>query len=71
MTQSDQQHIEDLQFRIAFLEQNLDDLNDIVTQQQAQISMMERAVKHLNSRLEQVSPANIRSPEDETPPPHY
>ncbi|GAA6134453.1 SlyX family protein [Oceaniserpentilla sp. 4NH20-0058] len=71
MTQSDQQHIEDLQFRIAFLEQNLDDLNDIVTQQQAQISLMERAVKHLNSRLEQVSPANIKSPEDETPPPHY
>ncbi len=71
MTQSDQDQIEDLQIRIAFLEQNLDELNDVVTQQQAQISLMERALKHLNSRLEQMSPANIKSAEDETPPPHY
>jgi len=71
MTQSDQDQIEDLQIRIAFLEQNLDDLNDVVTKQQAQISLMERALKHLNSRLEQMSPANIKSAEDETPPPHY
>ena len=71
MTQSDQDHIEDLQMRIAFLEQNLDELNDIVTNQQTQMAMMERAMKYLSSRLEQVSPANIRSPEDETPPPHY
>ena len=71
MTQSDQEQIEDLQMRIAFLEQNLDELNDIVTNQQTQMAMMERAMKYLSSRLEQVSPANIRSPEDETPPPHY
>ena len=71
MTQSDQEQIEDLQMRIAFLEQNLDELNEIVTSQQTQIAMMERAMKYLSSRLEQVSPANIRSPEDETPPPHY
>ncbi|NVK39273.1 MAG: SlyX family protein [Gammaproteobacteria bacterium] len=71
MTQSDQDQIEDLQIRIAFLEQSLDDLNDVVTKQQAQISLMERALKHLNSRLEQMSPANIKSAEDETPPPHY
>ena len=71
MTQSDQDHIEDLQMRIAFLEQNLDELNEIVTSQQTQMAMMERAMKYLSSRLEQVSPANIRSAEDETPPPHY
>lgn len=71
MTQSDQEQIEDLQIRIAFLEQTQDELNEIVTSQQAQISMMERAVKHLNSRLEQVAPANIKSADEETPPPHY
>lgn len=71
MTQSDQNHIEDLQIRIAFLEQSVDDMNEIVTNQQTQISLLERAVKHLSSRLEQVGTSNIRSPEDETPPPHY
>lgn len=71
MTQSDQDHIEDLQMRIAFLEQNLDELNDIVTSQQTQLAMVERAMRYLSSRMEQVSPGNIRSAEDETPPPHY
>jgi len=71
MTQTDQEQIEDLQIRIAFLEQTQDELNEIVTSQQAQISMMERALKHLNSRLEQMAPANIKSPDEETPPPHY
>jgi len=71
MSQSDQDQIEDLQIRIAFLEQSADELNDIVTKQQAQISLMERALKHLNSRLEQMSPANIKSQDEETPPPHY
>lgn len=71
MTQSDQDQIEDLQIRIAFLEQSVDEMNDIVTKQQAQINMLERAVKHLSSRLEQAGGSNIRNPEDETPPPHY
>ena len=63
--------IQDLQMRIAFLEQNLEDMNEIVTKQQAQISLLERAVKHVNSRLQQVDSGGIKSPEDETPPPHY
>ena len=46
MTQSDQEQIEDLQMRIAFLEQNLDELNEIVTSQQTQMAMMERAMKY-------------------------
>ncbi|MGR6872926.1 SlyX family protein [Pseudomonas sp. HK3] len=71
MTQSDQDHIEDLQIRIAFLEQSVDEMNEIVTSQQAQMSMLERAVKHLSSRLEQVGSSSIRSSEDESPPPHY
>lgn len=71
MTQSDQDHIEDLQIRIAFLEQSVDEMNEIVTNQQSQINLLERAVKHLSSRLDQSGSNNIRSPEDETPPPHY
>ena len=63
--------IQDLQMRIAFLEQNLDDMNEIVTKQQAQISQLERAIRHVNNRLEQVDNGGIKDAGDETPPPHY
>jgi len=71
MSHSDQDQIQELEIKIAYLEQNLEDFNKIVTDQQTQLSMLERAVKHLNSRLEQVSGPDIRSSADETPPPHY
>lgn len=63
--------IQDLQMRIAFLEQNLDDMNEIVSKQQAQISLLERAIRHVNNRLEQADSGGIKDPGDETPPPHY
>lgn len=63
--------IQDLQMRIAFLEQSLDEMNQIVTEQQGQISLLERAIKHVNTRLEQVDAGGIKNPEDEAPPPHY
>ncbi len=71
MSHSDQDQIQELEIKIAYLEQNLEDFNKIVTDQQTQLSMLERAVKHLNSRLEQVSGPDIRSSADESPPPHY
>lgn len=71
MSQSDQDQIQDLQMRIAFLEQNLDELNEIVTNQQNQIGLLEGAVKHLNTVMEQMNGPGIKNPEDETPPPHY
>ena len=71
MSHTDQDQIQDLQVRIAFLEQSLEEFNKIVTDQQTQISMLERAVKHLSSRLEQVSGPDIKNVADETPPPHY
>ena len=71
MAINDQNTIDDLQMRIAFLEQNQDELNEIVTAQQAQITLMERALRHLSTRLEQVSTPNIRGGDEETPPPHY
>jgi len=71
MTDKQQEQIEDLQMRIAFLENNQDELNEIITDQQAQISMLERAVRHLNSRLDESGLGNIKGADEETPPPHY
>jgi SlyX protein len=71
MAKSDQEIIDDLQMRIAFLEQSQDDMNEILTAQQAQISLMERALRHLSSRLEEVGSAAVKHSHEETPPPHY
>ena len=71
MAKSDQEIIDDLQMRIAFLEQSQDDMNDILTAQQAQITIMERALRHLNSRLDEVGNSGVKHSHEETPPPHY
>ncbi len=71
MAKTDQEIIDDLQMRIAFLEQNQDEMNEIVTDQQAQISLMERALRHLNSRLDEVGSNSIKGADEEAPPPHY
>lgn len=71
MSKEENDLIQDLQMRIAFLEQNLDEMNKVMTDQQAQVSLLERALKHVNTRLEQVDAGGIKNPDDEVPPPHY
>ncbi len=71
MATSDQEQVIELETRMAFLEQTVDDLNDVVTHQQAQITLMERAMKHMNTQLVQLAGPNIRAADEETPPPHY
>ena len=51
---SDQDRLIELETRITFLEQTVDDLNDVVTEQQQRVAMLEGALKHLNTRLEQM-----------------
>ena len=67
---SDQDRLIELETRITFLEQTVDDLNDVVTEQQQRVAMLEGALKHLNTRLEQMG-GGMKPQEDETPPPHY
>ena len=46
-------------------------LNDQVAQQELDIRLLWEAKKRLNKQVSDLSPSNIRSEEDETPPPHY
>ena len=71
MANTDQDLMNDLQMRIAFLEQNQDEMNEIVTKQQAQITLMERALRHLNERINEVGGSELKGSHEETPPPHY
>jgi len=71
MSENLDEQITDLQMRIAFLENNVEEMNQVITQQQAQITLLERALKHINSRLDEVGNSAIKGADEETPPPHY
>ena len=61
----------DLETRIAFLEDTVDDLNKLVYQQSKKIDDLQLIVQNLNKHMKQVQHdiTDIK-PQDETPP-HY
>ncbi len=65
------QRIAELETQLAFQEDTLQTLNDIVTRQQQQIDLLEREVQMLEAQLQQLSDAMQRPESEETPPPHY
>ncbi len=71
MARSDHERVVELETRLAFLEQTVDDLSDIITEQQQRMALLEGALKHLNSKIDQAGGGGIKPLEDETPPPHY
>ena len=65
------QRIAELETQLAFQEDTLQTLNEIVTRQQSQIDKLNHEVEALLAQLQQISDA-MRSPEsEEAPPPHY
>ncbi|GGO82152.1 protein SlyX [Marinobacterium nitratireducens] len=68
MTESDR--IADLESRIAFQEDTLDKLNDVVSRQELEIERLTQMIRIINSQLRQLDPGNGGEQGDETPP-HY
>ena len=64
-----QQQIEDLQSRLAYQEDLLQSLNDMVAEQNSTIDHLQQQLQHYRSRLEAVS-FSIESKGIERPP-HY
>ena len=63
--------IEELETKIAFQEQLLDELNHALVQQQFDIDKMQVQLRYMANKLEDFQPSNIASQSEETPPPHY
>ncbi|WP_432470728.1 SlyX family protein [Amphritea sp. HPY] len=68
---SDQQRLDDLESRLAFQEDSLDKMSDVMARQSLEIDKLTRMVKHLNQQVKTLGSDNISAPEDEAPPPHY
>jgi uncharacterized coiled-coil protein SlyX len=66
----DDETLEQIQIKIAFLERANADLSDVVFRQQQEIRALGVRVKEVSERLEAAQPEERRPPEDERPP-HY
>lgn len=63
--------IEELQMKVAFQENTIEELNKALIAQQQQIQQLEFKMGHVTSKLKELSVTNMASPSEETPPPHY
>lgn len=61
----------ELEVRVAFQDQTLQGLNEVVTDQQRQIDRLRRELEVLKSRLAGLAPSAVIPQEEEKPPPHY
>ena len=63
--------IAELEMKVAFQEQLLDELNQALVQQQFDMDKMQLQLRYVASKLKDFQPSNIASQSEETPPPHY
>lgn len=67
---SDSDRINDLEARIAFQEDTLDKLNDVVSRQELEIERLTQMIRIINSQLRQLDLGSGGDPADDAPP-HY
>lgn len=63
--------IAELEMKISFQEQTIEELNQAIIEQQFIIEKMQLQLRHLANKFNDMRPSNIASMAEETPPPHY
>ncbi|OOF87282.1 SlyX protein [Rodentibacter ratti] len=63
--------ITELEMKVAFQEQLLEELNQALVQQQFDMDRMQLQLRYMANKLKDFHPSNIASQAEETPPPHY
>ena len=66
-----QERLAELETRIAFQEQTIQELNQVVTSQQGEIDRLASEVERLKVQLLTLAPSLVAGRDEETPPPHY
>jgi SlyX protein len=66
-----EERINDMECKMAFQEQTIEELNDALTQQQLLISKMQDQMKYVVGKVKNMDTSNLADPSEETPPPHY
>ncbi|CAH0524479.1 SlyX family protein [Vibrio hippocampi] len=66
-----EERINDLECKVAFQEQTIEELNDALTQQQLLITKMQDQMKYVVGKVKNMDTSNLADATEETPPPHY
>lgn len=61
----------ELQSRVAFQDQAISELSDVVYRQQGEIDRLLLKLEQMQQRVMAMQSSNIAKPEEERPPPHY
>ena len=61
----------DLESKLAFQDQTINELNEVITDQQQQLDQLREEIRLLNLRLTSIAEQSNVSEEKEPPPPHY
>ncbi len=65
------ERLTELEVRVAFQDQTIQELNEVVTRQQREIDRLAKELEAVKSRLSGLAPSMVIPQEDEKPPPHY
>lgn len=67
----DEQRLIDIETRIAYQDQTLAELNDVLTDQQARLTRLENLAVTLGERIRSLAETPASTDGDEQKPPHY
>ncbi|OBW91839.1 SlyX family protein [Gallibacterium salpingitidis] len=65
------QRLDELEMKVAFQENTIEQLNQALVDQQFIIEKMQLQLRYLAQKLKDMQPSNIATQAEETPPPHY
>ncbi|PHQ24212.1 SlyX protein [Marinobacter guineae] len=72
MSENDlESRLDELETRLAFQDDVINTLSEQVAKQEMDIRELWEAKRLLHKQLKDVSPSDIKSEQDESPPPHY
>ncbi|QHB17047.1 MULTISPECIES: SlyX family protein [Mannheimia] len=63
--------ITELETKVAFQEQIIEELNQALIEQQFSINKLQTQIRHIAEKLKGVQISPVASRAEETPPPHY
>jgi len=61
----------DLESKLAFQDETIHELNEVITDQQKQLDELREEIRLLNLRIVSVAESSGSTEEKELPPPHY
>lgn len=71
MSNAHDERLEALEIKIAYQEQTIAQLNDVVVTQQRRLDELEASCKALRGELQSLADTDGTSPDAPEPPPHY